>query len=347
MTRTAAVSLLPCAQGRRGGKDKSEGPSGVEPQTLVHRLWACGFLSAFQAQRQARGLAAVHLQARAQAVGPGLALRQHRAGIGGQQARVEGCEAVAHFRGQPAGLRAPGPLRRQARGGLPGPQALHAARRRAPGGTDGQRQALAQGARVHSKHAPGAPFLIVIVFVHQQAPDRALQTQAMDRVRVPHLAAQFQPEAGLRVPPVMPQAQLHRGRQAVARGPREAPGTFQDHPQPVRLRVRRGQGARRAGHRVRTRPRQHGVRARGELEASGVLGCQQDPPAAEGAHDEIRVGLQGRGTLLQGQGPPAVPQEAPHVQPFGDGIPQIGMDARQGCLQVALAPSRRQRPAMV
>ena len=68
---------------------------------------------AFEVQRQPCAPAPVQVQAGAEAVGAVRAIREHRAGIGGQEAGAEGCEAIADFRVE-------------AGGGLPGPEAVHA-----------------------------------------------------------------------------------------------------------------------------------------------------------------------------------------------------------------------------
>ena len=170
--------------------------------------------------------------------------------------------------------------------------------------------------------------------MRQQAPDRGVEGQAQARVRVLHPAAQFHAEPGLRVAPVMPQPDLYRWRQAPAVRPREGPRAFQDHPQPVRLGVRGGQ----AHDRLRGGAREHGIRARGELEAPGLRRRQQEAPAPDGPHDQRRVRLVvGGRLLLQGQLAPPVPQHAPYVQAVVDRIPQVGMEARQGVVQLAPA----------
>ena len=118
----------------RGGKDESEPPAYLKPEALVDRLGARRLLPrAVQAQRQARRASPGPLQPRADPVGPVLAGREGRTGIGGQEPGAEGREAIAHLRSQPAGrglARGPG---RQALRGLPRPQAVHAARGRGAG----------------------------------------------------------------------------------------------------------------------------------------------------------------------------------------------------------------------
>ena len=266
--------------------------------------WPAGFLpGAFQVQLQARGPAPGHAQAGAHPVGPGRAVRQDRPGIGGQEAGAEGRgHAIAEFRGQPAGRRWPGALRRQARRGLPGPEAVHAAGCRAPRGGERQGQALAIRPRVDAERPARAPFLIVAVFVGEQAPDGGFEGQAQGRVGVLHPAAQFEAEPGFGVAPVMPDPQLHGRGHALAFRPRDVTGAFQHQPQPVRLRVGRGE----ARNGSRRRAREHGVRARGQLVARVVHGREQDAPAAEGPHQQRRVRLQGAaGLRLQGSGRPS------------------------------------------
>ena len=128
------VSPGPAHRVERGGKDESEPPAYLKPEALVDRLGARRLLPrAVQAQRQARRTSPGPLQPRADPVGPVLAGREGRTGIGGQEPGAEGREAIAHLRSQPAGrglARGPG---RQALRGLPRPQAVHAARGRGAG----------------------------------------------------------------------------------------------------------------------------------------------------------------------------------------------------------------------
>ena len=92
------------------------------------------------------------------------------------------------------------------------------------------------------------------------------------------------------------------------------------------------------GHLVRGHTHEHGVRPGGQLKAPGLRGRQHQAPAPEGPHHQSRVRLQGpAGALLQGQRAPPVAQHAPHGQPVGDRIAQVGMETRQGVLQLAAA----------
>ncbi len=313
-------------------------------QALVDWLWADRLLPLpFQAQRHARGPAPGQFQPRAHPVGPGGAIREHRAHIGGQEAGAEGRgDTIADFGVQTAGWGRPGALGSQARGGLPGPEAFYPARRGAPGWGERQGEALARGAGIDPNRARGAPFLIVAVFVGEQAPHRHFNGQAMAGVRILHPAAQFEAEPGLGVAPVMPDAQLHGRGHALAFRPRDFTGAFQDQPQPVRLRVRRGE----ACDGPRRHAREHGVRARGQLEARVVRRREQDAPAAEGPHQQRRVRLQGAaGPRLQGHVAPPVAQHTPHVHPLVERIAQVGMDARQGTAVEVASPVPGERAA--
>ena len=139
---------------RTGGRHL-EAPAYLELEALVDRLSARRFLAlAFQVQRQA-GYAG---PAGAQAVGAGRAIREHRARIGGQEAGAEWRgDTIADFGVQTARWGCPVALGSQARGGLPGPEAVYAARRGAPGWGERQGEALAvrlPGARRREPLAP-------------------------------------------------------------------------------------------------------------------------------------------------------------------------------------------------
>ena len=339
--RTGRISCGPCDGGRiRRGGIHLEAPADLEVEALVDRLGGGKFLAlGFYVQGQARHPG----PAGAEAVGAGRAIREHRAHIGGQEAGAEGRgDAIADFGVQAAGWGRPGVLGRQARGGLPGPEAFYPARRGAPGWGERQGEALARGAGINPNRARGAPFLVVAVFVGEQASYRRFKGQAQGRVRILHPAAQFEAEPGLGIAPVMPDAQLHGRGHALAFRPRDRPAAFQDQPQPVRLRVRRGEardGARR-------RAREHGVRARGQLEAPMVRRREQEAPAAEGPHQQRHVRLQGAaGPRLQGQVAPPVAQDAPHLHPLINGIAQVGMETGQGTAVEVASPVPGERAA--
>ena len=311
---------------------------------MVDRLLAGRFLpEAFKGEGQARDGG----PAGAEAVGAGLAVGEDGAGVGGQEAGAEGRgDAIAHFRVQAGRWARPGALGGQARRRLPGPEAFDPARRRAPGRGERQGEALAVRVRGEPNRARGAPFFVVAVFVGEQAPHGRFNGQAQGRVRVLDPAAEFEAEPGLRIAPVMPDAQLHGRGHTLAFRPQDRPRAFQDQPQPMRIRFRLGQ----ARDRPRRRAREHGVRPRGQLEARVVRGREQDAPAAEGPHQQRRVRLQGAaGPRLQGHVAPPVAQHTPHVHPLIDRIAQVGMDARQGtAVEVAIpVPGERAAPQAV
>ena len=74
-----------------------------------------------------------------------------------QESGVEDHEAIAHFRVQAARRCARVALRREARGRLPRPEAVHTARRRAPGWGEGQGEGPVPVAPGSMRSEPLAP----------------------------------------------------------------------------------------------------------------------------------------------------------------------------------------------
>ena len=274
------------------------------------------------------------------------------AGAGGQaepdvraagKAPAKGREAPGRLRGPTARrVAAPRPLRQRVRG----EQRVQAARRLpAPVLAQADRWApLRRRGGVKDQRRRETLVLEVVRGMGQQGAALEVEGQPERRDAPREAAAEFHPEAGLGIPPVMarPKRQLRGELAPVVE--RDAVAPLQSEPQPGDVRVPRGQFRRL----VRGGPRPQRVRGQRQRRAGGRGRLrQQGAPQARRGHGPVDVGRERLpGVGLELDFPCAVAGRAPELEPLrrrpggiGHGRSQRRLD-RAGAFAYGLTANR-------
>ena len=214
------------------------------------------------------------------------------------------------------------------------PQRLYTTGRPAPRGLHGDCEAPASRARVELNQPAHAPFLVVPAMA-EQGPGPTLHDQSRLGVGVAQTAPDLEGGAGFAVPAVTPHADLERRGEGRPGGKLADTESFEHQPLPAgsQRRALQSRGAIDIG----PRKSRLGLDPQARGAALTPLAALHQLPAQASRHHPLReiARLQTRRFIVDLDLAPAMAGGGPQVHSAGRAPAQVGVDARQGRVELA------------